>query len=76
VEFRRNEEGIVRVVYHDPKIVREFCGASYMMDVYLEHCKARLGEFQDAPTPDNLYCALAMLDGYEKLSRKVGGFCV
>jgi hypothetical protein len=76
VTFRRNEENIVRVKHYDPKVVRELCGADYVLDVYLEHCKARLDEFQDVPAPDSLYCAMAMLDGYEKLYRKVGRFYV
>jgi hypothetical protein len=42
----------------------------------LEHCKARLDQFKDVPGPDSLYCSMAMLDGYEKLFRKVYRFYV
>jgi hypothetical protein len=64
IEFRRDQEGIVRVLHYDPKVVKEFCGAEYVLDVYLEHCKARLDQFKDVPGPDSLYCSMAMLDGY------------
>jgi hypothetical protein len=76
VDYRRDEENIVRVVHYEPKIIKEFCGSSYMLNVYLEHCKSRFSEFQDIPTPDNLYCSIAMLDGFEKLYKKVGRFYV
>lgn len=47
-----------------------------MLDVYLEHCRSRLNEYEDIPYPDYLYCGVAMLDGYNKLFNKVGGFNV
>jgi hypothetical protein len=36
--------------------------------------KGRLSEFKDIPYPDNLYCMMAMLDGYKKLYEKIGKF--
>lgn len=47
-----------------------------MLNVYLEHCRSRLIEYEDIPYPDYLYCAMAMLDGYKKLYNKVGRFYV
>lgn len=73
-KFRRDEENIVRVHYIIPHHRKEFCSTSYEADVYLEHCHARLSEYKDIPYPDNLYCMMAMLNGYEKLSGNFGGF--
>ncbi len=74
--YRRNEAHIVRVLHYEPKIVKEFCATSYMLNVYLEHCRSRLSDYEDVPYPDYLYCAMAMLDGYRKLFGKVGRFHV
>ena len=35
-----------------------------------------MSDYKDIPYPDNLYCMMAMLNGYQKLSDKVGGFPV
>ena len=63
-------------MHYEPKVVKEFCGSVYMLNVYLEHCRSRLVEYEDIPFPDYLYCAMSMLDGYKKLYHKVGRFYV
>lgn len=63
-------------MHYEPKVVKEFCGASYMLDVYIEHCRSRLSDYEDIPYPDYLYCSLAMLDGYKKLYSKIKRFHV
>lgn len=76
VKFRQNEPNIVRANYIVPQHRKEFCSVAYSADVYLEHCRARLSDYKDIPYPDNLYCMMAMLNGYESLYEKVGGFSV
>lgn len=76
VKYRCNEENIVRAHYIVPRHKKQFCSTHYAADVYLEHCRARMSDYKDIPYPDNLYCMMAMLNGYQKLSDKVGGFPV
>lgn len=64
----------MRALYYQPRVQKQFCSATYAVNVYLEHAQERLSGYRDIPLRDSLYCILAMLNGYKKLYEQVDGF--